>query len=231
MEEYKGMHFANKKKQQFYEGGAHFAYSDLINALEKLNIRQKFHISEKEEDNKKYMMTTQTRNVFHNSILRNQIFPTVIEENKKHIEYPIHKKEYNSIALRKPPSNNNLQIPLLPSFRNPSRNAKMISIAQNKYFISINKTEIKNKKSLNIFCTNTDNKKYKRTRLVTSIKKKDLSYTLTERNKSINSNAIGIFPLQSRGNSYLTKHKVTKYKGNITIKDIHYNTIGTKSSK
>lgn len=213
MEEYKGMHFANKKKQQFYEGGAHFAYSDLVNALDKLTIRQRFHISQKEEENKKYMMTTQTRNVFHNSILRNQIFPTVTEENKKHIEYPIHKKEYNSIALRKPPSNNNLQIPLLPSFRNSSRNAKMISFEHNKYFTSINKTEIKNKKSFNIFYTNTDNR---RTRLVTSIKNKDLSYTLTERNKF--SNAIGIFPLQSRGNSYLTKHKVTKYKGNITIR-------------
>ena len=33
-----------------------------------------------------------------------------------------------------------------------------------------------------------------------------------------------------RGNSYLTKHKA-KYKGSITIKDIHYNTIGTKSFK
>ena len=47
MEEYKGMHFANKKKQQFYEGGAHFAYSDLVNALDKLTIRQRFHISQK----------------------------------------------------------------------------------------------------------------------------------------------------------------------------------------
>ena len=76
------MHFSNKKKQDFYEGGAHFAYSDLVNALEKINIRQKLHISGKEEENKQYMMTTQTRNVFHNSILRNQVFPTVIEEKK-----------------------------------------------------------------------------------------------------------------------------------------------------
>lgn len=227
MEEYKGMHFSNKKKQDFYEGGAHFAYSDLVNALEKINIRQKLHISGKEEENKKYMMTTQTRNVFHNSILRNQVFPTVIEENKKQLHYSIHKKEFNSIALRKPPSNYNLQIPLLPSFRNTSRNAKIISFEHNKYHTFINKTEIKNKKSLNIFCTNTDNK-FKRTRLVPSLKKKDLSYTLTERNKSINSNTIGIYPM--RGNSYLTKHKA-KYKGSITIKDIHYNTIGTKSFK
>ena len=135
-------------------------------------------------------MTTQTRNVFHNSILRNQVFPTVIEENKKQLHYSIHKKEFNSIALRKPPSNYNLQIPLLPSFRNTSRNAKIISFEHNKYHTSINKTEIKNKKSLNI--------------------------------------TIGIYPM--RGNSYLTKHKA-KYKGSITIKDIHYNTIGTKSFK
>ena len=97
MEEYKGMHFSNKKKQDFYEGGAHFAYSDLVNALEKRNIRQKLHISGKEEENKKYLMTTQTRNVFHNSILRNQVFPTVIEENKPFIKRNLIQSPYESL--------------------------------------------------------------------------------------------------------------------------------------
>ena len=49
MEEYKGMHFTNKKKQEFYEGGAHFAYQELVNALEKLNISQRLHLIEEKK--------------------------------------------------------------------------------------------------------------------------------------------------------------------------------------
>ena len=93
------------------------------------------------------------RNVFHNSNLRNKIFPTIKEENNK--------QKYNSISLRKPSSNYNLQIPVLPSFRNKnsSRNVQMISFNNNKFLTSINKTEIKNKKSFNFFSTtNQDNK-------------------------------------------------------------------------
>ncbi len=36
MEEYKGIYYGDTNEQKFYEGGAHFKYSDLYKILEKL---------------------------------------------------------------------------------------------------------------------------------------------------------------------------------------------------
>ena len=41
MEEYKGIYYGDTNEQKFYEGGAHFKYSDLYKFLEKLYQIQK----------------------------------------------------------------------------------------------------------------------------------------------------------------------------------------------
>ena len=41
IDNYKGIYFGNDNEQQFYEGGAHFKYSDLYNILENLYQLQK----------------------------------------------------------------------------------------------------------------------------------------------------------------------------------------------
>jgi hypothetical protein len=41
MEEYKGIYYGDTNEQKFYEGGAHFKYSDLYKILEKLYQIQK----------------------------------------------------------------------------------------------------------------------------------------------------------------------------------------------
>ena len=41
MQEYKGIYYGDTNEQKFYEGGAHFKYSDLYKILEKLYQIQK----------------------------------------------------------------------------------------------------------------------------------------------------------------------------------------------
>ena len=41
MDEYKGIYYGDDTEQKFYEGGAHFKYSDLYKILEKLYQIQK----------------------------------------------------------------------------------------------------------------------------------------------------------------------------------------------
>ena len=53
--DFKGIYYKNKKPIKYYEGGAHFKYSDLVDALTKLenSKNNKIHSLPKKYQNKK----------------------------------------------------------------------------------------------------------------------------------------------------------------------------------
>lgn len=60
-DDYKGIYYNNNYEQQFYEGGAHFKYSDLYKQLLLLSTKEK----SKESNKHKKELSANRKNVYY----------------------------------------------------------------------------------------------------------------------------------------------------------------------